>query len=210
MSKINLILLGGGGHCKSVIEAIQSDEQFNIIGILDAKNLHSKILEIPVIGDDSIIQDLVNQHYQFLITLGNIGSPETRIKLFEHIKSLNGLMASIISPSAIVSINSKIGEGTIIMQQALINAEAEIGNNCIINSKVLVEHETKIGHHVHIATGAIVNGQCSIGNNCFIGSGSVIGNNITIADNVTIGAGSVVTKNIKEAGIYYGNPARKK
>ena len=208
MSKKQVVLIGGGGHCKSVIEAIQSDEHIDFIGVVDSQKLEN-VLGVAYLGDDSILQDLVNQHYQFLITVGNIGAPNLRIKLFDKIKSLNGLFTTGISPNALVAKSSSIGEGTVIMQHAFVNAEVVIGKNCIINSKALLEHETTIGDHVHISTGVIVNGQCNIGNNCFIGSGSVIGNNVTIADNSIIGAGSVVLKDIKEAGTFFGQPARK-
>jgi sugar O-acyltransferase (sialic acid O-acetyltransferase NeuD family) len=208
MSKKQVVLIGGGGHCKSVIEAIQSDDHIDFIGVVDAQKLEN-VLGVAYLGDDSILQDLVNQHYQFLITVGNIGAPNLRIKLFDNIKSLNGIFTTGISPNALVAKSSSIGEGTVIMQHAIVNAEVVIGKNCIINSKALLEHETIIGDHVHISTGVIVNGQCKIGNNCFIGSGSVIGNNVSIADNTIIGAGSVVLKDIKEAGTFFGQPARK-
>ena len=32
----NLLLLGGGGHCKSCIEVIEAEANFTIAGILDA------------------------------------------------------------------------------------------------------------------------------------------------------------------------------
>lgn len=208
MSKKQLILIGGGGHCKSVIEALRQDDHIDIIGILDSSSPHSKVLDVPVIGDDSIINDLINQHYQFLITVGNIGYPGTRVKLFDHVKSLHGLMATLVAKTALVAESAHIDEGTMVMQNAMINAQAVIGRNCIINTKALIEHEALIGDHVHVATGAIVNGQCRIGNNCFIGSGAVIGNNVTLADNVIIGAGSVVIKDILTEGTYVGNPAK--
>ncbi len=208
--KVKLILIGGGGHCKSVIEAISFDKNIDIIGILDHQNIHSKIMNVPIIGNDDMLYELVNQQYQYLITLGNIGKPDLRIKLFENFKQKNLKLATVISPTAIVSETSKIEEGSIIMQCAIVNAEAKIGKNCIINTGALIEHESIIGNHVHIATNATINGQCKIGNNCFIGSGSIIGNNITIADNTIIGAGSVVIKSISEQGTYYGNPAKKK
>ncbi len=210
MSKTNLILVGGGGDCKSVIEALAGDEKVNIIGILDYKNSHTSVLDIPIIGDDAIIPDLVNQQYHFLITLGNIGSPAGRVRLYEQITSLKGIMATVVSPNAIVSPSATLGEGTIIMQKALVNTEAMIGNNCIINTGAVIEHETYIGNNVHVATSATVNGQCRIGNNCFIGSGSIISNNITIEDNIIIGAGSIVVNDLLKEGTYFGNPARLK
>ncbi len=208
MSKKQLVLIGGGGHCKSVIEAIKLDENIDFIGIVDAQKL-DEVAGIAYLGDDSILPDLVNQHYHFLICVGNIGAPTLRIKLFEKIRGLHGLFAIGIAPNATVAANSNIGDGTVIMQQAIVNSEVIIGQNCIINTRALIEHETMIGDHVHVSTGAIINGQCHIGNNCFIGSGAIVGNNISIASNTIIGAGSIVLKDIKEAGTYFGHPARK-
>lgn len=208
MSKKQIVLIGGGGHCKSVIEAIQSDEHIEFIGIVDAQKLQN-IMGAAYLGDDAMLPELVNQHYQFLITVGNIGAPNIRIKLYDKIKNLNGVFATGISSSASVARSSSIGDGTVIMQHAIVNAEVIVGKNCIINTKALLEHETIVGDHVHISTGVIVNGQCKIGNHCFIGSGSIIGNNVSIAENCIIGAGSVVLKDIKEPGTYFGQPARK-
>ncbi len=207
---IKLILLGGGGHCKSVIEAISYINNIEIFGILDNKNLNSMVMNIPIIGKDEMLPELVRHQYQFLISLGSIGIPELRIKLFNKLKQSNAKLATIISTTATVSKTSFIEEGSIVMQHAIVNTDVEIGKNCIINTGALVEHESKIGNHVHIATNATINGQCQIGNNCFIGSGSIIGNNVSIPDNTIIGAGSVVIKSIYEQGTYFGNPAKKR
>lgn len=209
MKQQKLILIGGGGHCKSVIEAIQSLYNIELSGILDP-SVTGDIMGIPVIGTDAEIEKLVNQDYQFLITVGQIGNSFVRNKLFDLVKSHNGRLMTLAAETATVAASATLGEGTVIMQHGFVNAEAVIGANCIINTKVLIEHEVVIGNNTHIATGALVNGQCRIGNNCFIGSRAVIANNITIADNVIVGAGSVVVKDITEAGTYFGNPAKKK
>ena len=31
----NIILIGGGGHCRSAIDVIEQDSQFRIVGIID-------------------------------------------------------------------------------------------------------------------------------------------------------------------------------
>jgi len=210
ITKQKIILIGGGGHCKSCIDVIEQENKYDIFGILDVKEkVGEAILGYKIIGVDDDIHKYIKEGYHFLITLGHIGKPDLRESLFKKIKKLNGNLVTIISPFAYVSKKSKIGEGTIIMHHALINTNTNIGNNCIINSKALIEHDTIIGNNCHISTGSIINGGVKIGNNCFYGSNSVSMQYISIVDDTIIGAGSFIRKSILEKGIYAGNPVKK-
>lgn len=209
MSQISIVLLGGGGHCHSVIESIEKSGEFLIEGIsVPLPHMAAKVCGYPVIASDDDIPRLVALGYGFLITIGQIRNPVPRQRLFELLKSLNASIVKVIDPTAVVSERAVIGEGTVILRHAFVNAGAEIGNNCIINTGAIVEHDTRIGNHVHISTGAIVNGDCTIGDNCFIGSGAIISNNMGICENTLVGAGAVVLKPINQPGTYLGNPAR--
>lgn len=210
MIKKDLILIGGGGHCKSCIDVIETEGCFNIAGIIDSEDkLHQKVLSYKVIASDKDLPNLVGSYEYFLITIGSIKDPSKRIEEFEYLKKLGPKFPVIISPLAHVARSACVGEGTIVMHRALVNSAASIGKNCIINTSALIEHDTKTGDHCHISTGSIINGTCNIGNRIFIGSNSVVANNVDICDDVVIGAGSVVTKSISEAGLYVGNPARR-
>ena len=203
-----LILIGGGGHCKSVI-GIAEKCGFDILGIIDRPSeLGNKVLDYKVVGNDDDIEKFVDK-VVFHITVGFVKNADLRIKLFENVIKHGGKIVSIVSPNACVSKYSEIGEGTAIMNFANINAGATIGKNVIINNFANIEHDVKIGDHTHISTGAMINGDCKIGNRCFIGSQAVIANGINICDDVIIGAGAVVVKDITQKGIYVGNPATK-
>lgn len=191
MNKI--ILIGGGGHCKSAIDVIEHEAKFEIAGIIDKpENLDTKVLGYSVIGDDSDLEDLSKKYHYALITIGQIESPSSRIKLFNFAKKAGFFLPTIISPSSHISKYSKIGNGTIIMHNAIVNANANIGDNCIINTKALIEHDCIISNHCHISTNAIINGGVNIGSKSFIGSNVTTRNNITIKENSFIKAGSVV------------------
>lgn len=210
MNKQKIILIGGGGHCKSCIDVIEAESKFQIEGILDLpEKFGNEILGYKVIGNDGDIIKFAKQGYNFLITIGHLGNPRLRKKLFNEVRENGGELPIIISPLAHVSKYTKIGKGTIIMHQTLINADAKIGENGIINNKSLIEHDAIIGHNTHISTGAIVNGDCKVNHNCLIGSGSVIKHSISICENTIIGAGSVVVKDITESGVYVGSPAKR-
>ena len=202
-----LILIGGGGHCKSVIEVAES-AGYEIKGILDMPDEVGKEV-LPghkVIGTDDEIPQYVEK-CDFIITVGFIKNPAIRIKLYNKVKAAGGRLATIIASTAHVSKYAELGEGTVIMHQAFVNAGAKIGDNCIINTFVNIEHDADVGNQCHISTGTMVNGECKIGENCFIGSQSVCANCIEIASDIIVGAGSVVRKSIRVKGIYAGNPA---
>lgn len=202
-----LILIGGGGHCKSVIEVAES-AGYEIKGILDMPDEVGKEV-LPghkVIGTDDEIPQYVEE-CDFVITVGFIKNPALRIKLYNKVKAAGGRLATIIASTAHVSKYAELGEGTVIMHHAFVNAGAKIGDNCIINTFANIEHDAEVGNQCHISTGTMVNGECKIGENCFIGSQSVCVNCIEIASDIIVGAGSVVRKSIRMKGIYAGNPA---
>ena len=201
-----LILVGGGGHCKSVIEASES-AGYSILGVLDMpEEVGKKILSTKVIGTDDDIPAYVDKA-EFVITVGFIKNPTIRIKLYNKIKEVGGKLATIVASTAYVSKYAEIGEGTVVLHQTFVNAGAKIGNNVILNTATNIEHDAVIGDHSHVSTGTMVNGECKVGERCFIGSQSVLANCITVGDDIIVGAGSLVRKSIYEKGVYSGNPA---
>lgn len=202
-----LIFVGGGGHCKSVIEAAES-VGFIIKGILDVPAQVGKaVFGYKVLGTDDDIPQYVDE-CQFVITIGFIKNPILRIKLYNKVREAGGRLATIIASTAHVSKYATLGEGTVVMHHAFVNAGAYIGNNVILNTLSNIEHDVVVGDNCHISTGTIVNGDCVIGEDVFIGSNSVITNGLSISNDCIIGAGSVVINDLSIAGTYVGNPAR--
>tara|TARA_E500000178_G_scaffold354439_1_gene423402 strand:+ start:1371 stop:1949 length:579 start_codon:yes stop_codon:yes gene_type:complete len=188
-----IVLIGGGGHCKSVIDVVEQEAKFKIAGIVDKPEfLNFKILGYPIIGNDLDLPSLAKEYKYALITVGQILSPLLRIKLYNLAIKAGFTFPTIMSPSAYVSKHSKVGKGTIIMHDTLVNANTTIEDNCIINSKVLIEHDCLISDHCHISTNAIINGGVKIGSKCFIGSNVTTKDNIIIKENSFIKAGSIV------------------
>ncbi len=210
MIKNKLILIGGGGHCKSCIDVIEQENKYEIIGILDKEeSIGTTVLGYKVIGTDAKIAELNNKECSFLITIGQIKSPALRETLYLKLENLNAEIATIVSPSAYVSKHAEIRKGNIIMNGSIINAGVKIYENNILNTGCLIEHDVQIGNHCHISTMSVLNGGCKIGNKVFIGSNVTISNQVQICNNVIVGAGTVILKNIDRPGIYVGNPGKK-
>jgi sugar O-acyltransferase (sialic acid O-acetyltransferase NeuD family) len=203
----NLILVGGGGHCKSVIDVAES-AGYQILGILDIPSeLGKTVLNYKVIGIDEDIHKYVKDA-EFVVTVGQIKEASLRIKLHQMILNAGGKLATIIASTAYVSRYAIIGEGTVVMHHAFVNANAELGKGCIVNSYANIEHDAIIGDYCHISTGAMVNGNCQVGNKSFLGSQTVMVNGTEITDGCVIAAGSLIRKNLNVKGIYSGNPAK--
>lgn len=195
----DLILIGGGGHCRSCIDVIESEGRFRIAGIVDVKEkLGQDVLGYRIIATESDIPDLVKNYKIFLVTIGQIMSPDVRIEKYEILKKLKVTLPVIVSQRALVSKHSKIGNGTIIMHNALVNAGASVGSNCIINTGAIIEHDVEIGDHCHISTGAVVNGGTRIG------AGTFFGSNSSTVQYKEIGEGSIIASG---ASVQFDLPA---
>lgn len=202
----SVILVGGGGHCKSVIDAAES-AGIRIHGVLDMPELlGSDVLGYKVIGNDDDIPLYVGE-FDFVITLGFIRNADSRIRLHRLVRDAGGSFATIVASTARVSPHAKLGEGTVVLHHASVNAGAKIGCGCIINTAANIEHDAIVGDYCHVSTGSMVNGDCHIGAGCFLGSGTVINNGVSICDNCIISSGSLVRHRLRIPGVYNGSPA---
>jgi len=193
----DLILMGGGGHCRSAIDVIESEGSRHIIGVLEDPAFEgSDVMGYPILGTDDALADLVGQGVGVLVTVGQIKTSAIRERAFAAAKKVGAFLPVIVSPHAYCSRHASIGAGTMVMHGAIVNAACVVGENCIVNSMASLEHDVSVGDHTHIATGARVNGGVKIGPRCFIGSGAVLHNDIEIGEGAIIPAGTVVRSSV--------------
>lgn len=205
-----ILLIGGGGHCKSVLDSILSNDNYSEIGIVDKMEMVGKnVLGVQVVGCDRDLAALYKDGFNYaFITVGSIGSPIKRIELFNLVKKIGFIIPTIVDLTSNVSNFSEIEEGVYVGKMCTINTGTIIKKGSIINSGSIVEHDCKIGSFVHIAPGAVLGGDVTVGDNTHVGLGSVIKQHVNIGANSIIGMGSVVLKDVNERTLSYGNPCR--
>lgn len=205
-----ILLVGGGGHCKSVLDSLLGLDEYAEIGIIDKKgNIGDMIMGIPIIGCDNDLPRLYNEGYNYaFVTIGSIGNPSLRIKLFNYLCEIGFVIPNIIDSSSKVSNYVHIEKGVFIGKKAIVNADVVINKGSIVNSGSIVEHDCQIGEFVHIAPGVVLGGEVTIGNNSHIGLNVTVKQQVHIGFNTIIGMGSVVTKNINDNIMAYGCPCR--
>ena len=205
MSKPGLILIGAGGHARACIDVIEQHAQYQIAGLVGLpEEIHSDYFNYAVIASDNELSKLVKAYKYAVITVGQIRTPDDRIRLYQLAKKNGFQLPVIISPNSHVSRQATIGAGTIVMHGAIINAGASVGCNCIVNTRALIEHDATVADHCHISTGAILNGNVRVCLGSFIGSGSVVKEGVTISQRSVVGMGLAVRQNLAEFSRFVG------
>lgn len=199
MNKV--ILIGAGGHSKSVRDAATSSIQ--VIGYIDDIKTGT-YFGLPILGN-RIEQIGDYQSYSYFVTIGDNNARKT---WFERIRELGLNTINIIDPSAVISPSASIGTGNFIGKHVVVNSDSRIGDNNILNTRSTVEHECVVGNHTHISTGAIINGNVEIGDGVFLGSMSICIGQLCVGDRATVGAGAVVIGDIEPDVTAVGVPAR--
>lgn len=206
-----IVLLGSGGHAKSVVDSLEQKGEYEIAGFLDVKGKQTfSYHDYQVIGTDDDIEKLYKQGIRYaFITIGYLGKPTARELLYDRLQQAHFQIPFIIDASVHIANDVVIGEGTFIGKHVIVNAEAKIGKMCIINSGAIIEHDCQIGNYSHIAVGAVLCGEARIEEKVFIGANATLIQGIQIGREGIIGAGSVVIQDVPAACTVVGNPARK-
>lgn len=210
MRKPKIVLIGGGGHCKVVINILKNLSIFEIYGISDKnENIGKEILGVPINLTDEKLGDIKNQGVEYaFITLGISPNSKKRLELINSAKSLGFKIPIIISKDAIVPASTKIGEGTLIEDGVIVDPDVIIGQNCIINKNCVISHDVVIQNNVNLSPGCLINGNTLIKDNSYIGTGGIVLQELQIGKNTIVGAGAVVTKSINDNVTAIGIPAR--
>ena len=210
-----ILLIGGGGHCHSVLDILMSGGVYDRIGIVakdeaNYQELQNDILTAPFLaGIDDELPKLLSEGWQdAFVTLGSVGNTVGRRQIFDNLLKIGFGIPIIKDKSAIVSKSSIIGRGALIGKNAVINAGSRIDQCAIINTGAIIEHDCEIGEFAHVSPGAILCGGVTVGRDSHIGAGSTVIQGITIGKAALIGAGSVVVKNIPDGVKAYGNPCK--
>ncbi len=206
----DIILIGSGGHAKSIVDAIERQGKYQIKGFLDhADNQHVTYKHYKVIGEDKDALQYYTQGIQNVcISIGYLGNSTLRDKLYDSLKAIGYQFPVIIDPSAVIANDVIIEEGSFIGKNAVINSNSYIGKMNIINTGAIVEHDCVIKDFCHISVHATLCGNVHVEDHSFIGAGAVVVQGCSIGKDVIVGANSTILCNVlnqeKALGIYKG------
>ena len=199
----DLIIYGGGGHAKSLIDLIRAEGKYNIRGILDdGVPAGTLVMDVEVLGDGSLLPDLRRQGIGLAVNaVGGIGSITPRLKVYEKIRQAGFHFPTVIHPRAFIEPGAVIGEGCQIFFNAYIGSEVKVGFGCIINTGAIVSHDCVLGDYVNISPGAILAGAVSVRERSLVGMGVTVNLNVTVGAGSRLGNSAVVKEDVPENGI---------
>lgn len=190
MAKIRLLVVGAGGHGRSVAEAAELSGQFEVVGFLDdALPPNKLVLGVPVLGALASMaqhQSIVNQ------AIVAVGNNAVREKLMMQLTVVGFTWATVVHPRAIVSPSSAIGAGSTVMAGAIVGTEARLGVGAIVNCGALVDHHATVEDYGHLGVNASMAGGTLLGRGAWMQAGAALGYGVAVPSGVTLAPGEAV------------------
>ena len=199
-----ILILGMGGHAKSVTDAIERENKYEIAGYIvnDCNNASAKT-KYPILGNDDNLPELFLQGiHNAAIGIGYLGKSGLRTVLYKKLKEIGYNLPVVCDPSAVVAAGVSIEEGSFIGKSSVINTDASIGKMCIINTGAIIEHDCCVSDFSHVSVGAVLCGGVSVGTGTFIGANATVIQGISVGNRTIIGAGEVLKKDIGANSVY--------
>lgn len=202
-----IILIGGGGHAKVVLDALLALGR-EVIGFTDVNPACPSLLGVKRLGGDEVMERYGPDQVELANGMGSTERPTFRAQMYERFKRLGFAFATVIHPTASLGREVVLGEGVQVMAGAVVQAGVRLAADVVINTRAVVEHDCVIGSHTHISPGAVLCGGVVVGEGSHIGATACLIQLVQVGRNCVVGAGAVVLKNVPDGQTVFGVPAR--
>ena len=191
-----VVLLGSGGHARSVADSIMSGSKASILGTV-APSGEVGYCSIPWLGDDGVLPELRRQGVTAAhIAIGYLGKGDVRPRIRAELESLGYQLFTVVDTNAVLAQDCSLGNGVFVAKGAVINARARVGDVAIINTGSVIEHDCIVGDYSHVSVGAVLCGGVMIGRSVLVGASATILQGRSIGDGAIIGAGSLILHDV--------------
>ncbi len=201
-----IVVYGGGGHGKSLIDLIRALRTFRIVGIIDdglaAIPEKRSILGVPVLGGADALTKLYSQGVRLAVNaVGGIGNLAVRVKVFQRLAQAGFTCPPVVHPSAVIEPSASLSPGVQVFPLAYVGSEAHIGFGVIVNTGAIVSHDCQIGDYSNLSPGAILAGEVQVGAGVLVGMDVTVNLRARIGKGARIGNGATVKSDVPEGGI---------
>lgn len=203
VSAMKAIILGAGGHAKSILQLIR-EAGYSVAGVVDSQHAKGSMFlgAYPVIGTEADLKDIRASGIEIaFVGVGGATGNGTRAKIFYQLKDAGFIMPPLVSRMSSFDPTAHLGEATYIFPGATVGADCVVGRDVIVNQGSIVCHDCRIGDHVHLAPGAILAGTVTVGSASTIGMAATVMNNVTVGTDVLIHNSVAVARDIPSGKI---------
>ena len=205
----NIVLIGSSGHAKVIIDIVQQEGKYNVVGLLDRhRQVDETTLGYRILGKEEDLPAL-KKVYSLMGVIVAIGDNFYRSKVVALIRKICPDLPFVcaIHPKASIGTDVSIGEGTVIMAGVTINPCSSVGRFCILNTNSSLDHDSTMEDFASLAPGVTTGGNCRIGKYSALGIGATLIHDVQVGKQSVIGAGALVMKSIESFAVAYGTPA---
>ena len=198
-----VVIYGGGGHAKALIELIDAAGLYQVEGVLDDHlPVGSKLFTVPVLGGGDLLLRLKAQGIGMVVNaVGGIGDITPRLRIYEHIAAAGLKVPSVIHPRAYIEKSARVADGAQVFFNAYIGSDTRTGFGCIINTGAILSHDCVLSDYVNVSPGAILAGAVTVGERTLIGMGVTINLGVKIGSGVRIGNSAVIKADVPDNSI---------
>jgi sugar O-acyltransferase (sialic acid O-acetyltransferase NeuD family) len=199
----SILIYGGGGHARTVMEMVMAMGTFDIAGIVDDNiPVGTSVLGISVLGTREILPQLVDRGVRLAANgVGGIIDINVRVRLFELLGSYGFAFPILKHPRATVERSAGVGDGVQVFANAYVGSSAILHPRCMINTNAVVSHDCEIGPYTHVAPGALLAGHVHVGERSLVGMGVTTAIGIKIGNGVRIGNGAILYADVPDRTI---------
>lgn len=200
-----LLIYGGGGHGKSVVELANIMGSFKVIGIIDdGIEPGERVLGYPVLGGEGVLEEMFSRGVvQVSNAVGAIGDIDLRIKIFQKLSRVGFAFPNLVHPSAVVESSATLSSGIQVFPQSYVGTEVEVGMGVIINNGVIISHDCRLADYVGLAPGVILAGGVTVGSGAQIGMGVTVNLNVSIGERALIGNSAVIKGDVPDGSVVH-------
>ncbi len=202
-----ILVFGGGGHGKTLVELVQSLGCYRVIGVIDdVLAPGTRVVGVPVLGGPDLLPDLFKRGVRLAVNgVGGIGNPAVRVQIFEQLADAGFVCPTVVHPTAYVEPSAVLEPGVQVLAQAYVGSDSKIGFGTVINAGAVVSHDCQLGKVVNLSPGALLAGNVTVEDYAQIGMGATVNLHITIGRLARIGNGATVKADVPaESRVYAG------
>lgn len=202
-SSAEMVIYGGGGHAKAVMEMAQAIGAFRIAGIVDDGIAPgTEVLGYRVLGGREALPGLAESGIRLAANgVGGIIDINVRVRLFELLAAHGFAFPILAHPRAVVERSAWLGDGVQVFANAYVGSSSRVHPRSMINTNAVVSHDCEIGAYTHIAPGALLAGHVHVGERALVGMGVTTAIGVKIGSHVRIGNGAVIYADVPDKTI---------
>ncbi|HET9168050.1 MAG TPA: acetyltransferase [Actinospica sp.] len=208
----DLLIVGAGGFARETAQLLAAcmpalAKSLRLLGFLDDDPALTgwNVDGVPVLGPSTMVYD--TPHAGVVLCVGSPRDPLSRMRLAERLDLPAQRYATVVHPTASVSVDSVIGPGSVLLAQSVLTAGVRVGAHVAVMPRVVLTHDDEIGDFATLASGVTLGGGVRVGRGAYLGAGAMVRENLAIGAGALVGMGSVVLRDVPPGEVWAGNPA---